>query len=179
MRWVLSPFLLLFAAVFFIPLLESIEEHRQAGVITTSLVILLCVAGFLALWGVPFVGRIVTGIIAFGYGWYVVDQCIINFSGSWGWGGPKSGTTPINSILGFIVFGLPCLIYTIFGRFTVRREPDFDPDLEAFDDDDDDDDECDQADQGEQAGTGQPATRPLSDSEGSYKPQPESEGRSR
>jgi hypothetical protein len=31
----------------------------------------------------------------------------------------------------------------------------------------------------EQAGTGQPATRPLSDSEGSDKPQPEAEGRSR
>ena len=31
----------------------------------------------------------------------------------------------------------------------------------------------------EQAGTGQPATRSQSDSEGSYKPQPESEGRSR
>jgi hypothetical protein len=31
----------------------------------------------------------------------------------------------------------------------------------------------------EQAGTGQPATRSLSDSEGSYKPQPEAEGRSR
>jgi hypothetical protein len=31
----------------------------------------------------------------------------------------------------------------------------------------------------EQAGTGQPATRSLSDSEGSHKPQPEAEGRSR
>jgi hypothetical protein len=177
MRWALSPFLLLFAAVFFIPLLESIEEHRQTGVIATSLVILLCVAGFLALWGVPFVGRIVTGIIAFGYGWYVVDQCIINFSGSWGWGGPKSGTTPINSILGFFVFGLPCLIYTIFGRFTFRREPDFDPNLDAFDDFDDN--EFDEEDQGEQAGTGQPATRSQSKSEGSDKPQPEAERRSR
>jgi hypothetical protein len=33
--------------------------------------------------------------------------------------------------------------------------------------------------EGEQAGTGQPATRPESKSEGSDKPQPESEGRSR
>ena len=32
---------------------------------------------------------------------------------------------------------------------------------------------------GEQAGTGQPATRTLSKSEGSQKPQPEAEGRSR
>lgn len=137
MRWVLSPFLLLFAAVFFIPLLESVEAHRQTGVITMSLVILVCIAGFLALWGVPLVGRIVTGIIAFGYGWYVVDQCIVNFDGSWGWGGPKAATTPINSILGFVVIGLPCLIYTIFGRFTVRKEPGQEDDFDAFDDLDD------------------------------------------
>jgi len=177
MRWALSPFLLLFAAIFFIPLLESVEAHRQIGVITTSLVILLCVAGFLALWGVPFVGRIVTGIIAFGYGWYVVDQCIINFTGYWGWGGPKSGTTPINSILGFMIFGLPCLIYTIFGRFTVRRGPDLDSDLDAFDEFEDD--EFNQTDQGEQGGTGQPATRPESKSDCKENPYPESEGRSR
>ena len=37
----------------------------------------------------------------------------------------------------------------------------------------------DPKEEAEQASTGQPATRPLSDSEGSYKPQPESEGRSR
>lgn len=36
-----------------------------------------------------------------------------------------------------------------------------------------------QNEEAEQDGTGQPATRPLSDSEGSDKPQPESEGRSR
>jgi hypothetical protein len=36
-----------------------------------------------------------------------------------------------------------------------------------------------EAKEGEQAGTGQPATRPESKSEGSDKPQPESEGRSR
>lgn len=149
MRWVLSPFLLLFAAVFFIPLLESIEEHRQAGVIATSLVILVCIAGFLALWGVPLVGRIVTGIIAFGYGWYVIDQCIIKFDGSWGWGGPKSATTPINSILGFLFFGLPCLIYTIFGRFTVRKEVESVEDFDDFDCEDEDEDKLNQANQGE------------------------------
>ena len=176
MRWVLSPFLLIFAAVFFIPLLESIEEHRQAGVIATSLVILLCIAGFLALWGVPFVGRIVTGIIAFGYGWYVIDQCVINFTGSWGWGGRKSETTPINSILGFMVFGLPYLIYTIFGRFTVRREPDVDFDSDAFDDIGDD--EINQTDQGEQAGAGQPATRSESKWDRIENTNPEAEGRS-
>ena len=151
MRWVLSPFLLLFAAVFSIPLLESIEEHRQTGVIATSLGILLCIAGFLALWGVPLVGRIVTAIIAFGYGWYVIDQCIIKFDGSWGWGESKSATTPINSILGFLVFGLPCLIYTIFGRFTVRKEGESEENFDGFDCEDEVDGTLNQSNQqGEQ-----------------------------
>jgi hypothetical protein len=152
MRWVLSPFLLLFAAVFFIPLLESIEEHRQAGVIATSLVILLCIAGFLALWGVPLVGRIVTGIVAFGYCWYVIDQCIIKFDGFWGWGGSKSATNPINSILGFLVFGLPCLIYTLFGRFTVRQEVESEEDFDDFGCEDEDDDTLNKSNQGEDSG---------------------------
>src|SRR5688572_19316886 len=95
MRWCLSPFLLIFAAVFVIPLLDSIGEHRQSGVIVTSLLITLCVTGFLALWGVPFVGRIVSGIIALAFGWYLVDECILHFDGSWGFGKSRSSTTPI------------------------------------------------------------------------------------
>jgi hypothetical protein len=95
-----------------------------------------------------------TAVIAFGYGWYVVDQCIIiDFDGSWGWGGPKSATTPINSILGFLVFGLPCLIYTIFGRFTLR-EAESKEDFDDFDCEDEDDDMIYQSNQGEQDSRG-------------------------
>jgi hypothetical protein len=137
LRWSLSPFLLLFAVVFLIPLQEAVDELRWEGVIATSFVIILCIAGFLTLWGVPFVGRIVTGIIAFSYGWYVVDQCFIHFDGNWGWGGRRGTASPVNSILGFLVFGLPCLIHTIFGRFTIRKQPDPPEDLMAYDDEDD------------------------------------------
>lgn len=84
MRWVLSPFLLLFAAVFSIPLRESIAVGDPVPVIVSLLLITLCLAGFLALWGVPFVGRIAAGIIALAFGWYLVDQCVINFKGDWG-----------------------------------------------------------------------------------------------
>lgn len=141
MRWCLSPFLLLFAAVFFIPLRESMESGNQGAVFVTSLLIILCVSGLLALWGIPFVGRIASGIIALAFGWYLVDQCIINFHGDWGFEKKRSETTPFNSICGFVVFGLPCLIYTIFGRFTIRKEPEFDGDLDDFDYEDLDDDE--------------------------------------
>lgn len=132
MRWCLSPFLLLFAAVFSIPLRESMDVGDPIPIIIVSLLIILCIAGFLALWGVPFVGRLAAGIIAFACGWYVVDQCIVNFSGDWGFGGRRSQASPINSILGFIVFGLPCLVYCIFGRFTVRKEPEHQDDFDEF-----------------------------------------------
>ena len=134
MRWCLSPFLLLFAAMFSISLRESIGRGDQVPPIVFSLLILLCLSGLLALWGIPFVGRIASGIIAFAFGWYLIDQCIINFNGDWGFGAKRSATTPFNSICGFLVFGLPCLIYTIFGRFTLQKEPNFDGDFADIDD---------------------------------------------
>jgi hypothetical protein len=153
MRWCLSPVLLLVSAVFSIPLRDSMAAGDQFTVIVTSLLIILCVSGLLALWGIPFVGRIASGIIALTFGWYLVDQCIINFNGDWGFGKKRSETTPFNSICGFLVFGLPCLIYTVFGRFTFRKEPEYEGD---FDYDDLDDDEPNQTKKCEQAVDGNP-----------------------
>ena len=115
MRWVLGTFLLLYSAFMIIPLRGAIEDGRMVGVIACSLMMLMCVAGFLATWGVPYVGRIVTGLIALAYAYYVLDECILNFDGDWGFG--ETGASPKNAILGFIVFGLPCALYTIFGGF--------------------------------------------------------------
>ncbi len=139
MRWSLSPFLVLFAVVFFTPIPELLEKQKYDGVFGFSIVITLCLAGLLSLWGVPFMGRIVTGIISSVCVWYLVDQCIIRFDGNWGWGGRKSSASPINSVLAFLVFGLPCLIYTILGRFTFRKEPEHDLEFDCYDDFDDDD----------------------------------------
>lgn len=134
LRWSLSPFLLFFAVVFTFPLLESAGTHHMAGMIGFSLLVLVCLAGLLALWGIPFVGRIVTGIISLAYGWYVVDQCFIRFDGTWDMLKSKSSVSPIHAIMGFLVFGFPCLVYTITGRFPLGRKPekenqeDIDPD---------------------------------------------------
>jgi hypothetical protein len=43
------------------------------------------------------------------------------------------------------VFGLPCLIYTVFGRFTFRKEPEYEGDFEE--------DEYDDLDEGESGQT--------------------------
>jgi hypothetical protein len=36
--------------------------------------------------------------------------------------GSRAESSPRNAILGFIVIGLPCMWYTIFGRFTLKDE---------------------------------------------------------
>lgn len=137
-RWCLSPFLVLFGAVFTNPLRESLAAGNHLAAIVTALLVILCVAGFLALWGVPFVGRLVSGIIALAFGWYLVEECFISFDGDWRVGGKRSQTSPINSILGFVVFGVPCLIYTVFGRFTARKEVEFEDEIHDPDDDEPD-----------------------------------------
>ena len=53
MRWALSPFLLLFSVVFFFPLVETIDDQNTVGAVVCFAVILLCLFGILALWGVP------------------------------------------------------------------------------------------------------------------------------
>lgn len=128
-RWVLSPVLILtviFLSTVVLP--DVLSEGRVIGLIVIAAIGLACIAGLLALWGVPYAGRIVTGVVASGYAAYVYSECFVEFEGDWGFGKSRGDTTPINSILGFIVFGLPCAIYTILGRFSLRAEPKFEDD---------------------------------------------------
>ncbi len=141
MRWLLGPFLLFYAAFMIIPLQKAMEEGRTVGVVVCLIMMLVCVAGFLATWGVPLVGRICSGFIALLYVWYVADQWIINFDGDLGAGERRSATNPINAVLGFFFWGLPCAIYTIFGRFSWRKEEGWEGD--DFTDEYEDDEEHD------------------------------------
>lgn len=140
LRWVLSPLLLLFSAVFVIPLLETVEEDRLAGTVICAGLIIACLAGVLALWGVPGTGRIVSGIVALGFGGYLVHECFLDFDGDWGWGKSRSQATPINSILGFLVFGLPCLAYTVLGSSMLENKAEEDPEEDEWPDDDEPED---------------------------------------
>jgi hypothetical protein len=123
-KWSLSPVLLLFAVLFSIQTSACLKEGNSAGLVIGCALVVLSIAGLLALWGVKHVGRIVTGLIGGGYAAYLIHECFVDFDGNWGWRSKRSETTPVNSILGFMIFGVPCLIYTIFGRFTIRRAAD-------------------------------------------------------
>ena len=123
-KWSLSPVLILFAVLFSYQSKACLEEGNSAGLVIGGALVVLCIAGLLALWGVKHAGRIVTGVIGGGYAAYLIHECFVDFDGEWGWRSRRSESTPVNSILGFIIIGLPCLIYTIFGRFTIRRAAD-------------------------------------------------------
>jgi hypothetical protein len=123
-KWSLSPVLLLFAVLFSFQTSACLKEGNSAGLVIGCALVVLSIAGLLALWGVKHAGRIVTGLIGFGYAAYLIHECFVDFDGNWGWRSKRSETTPVNSILGFVIIGLPCLIYTIFGRFTIRRAAD-------------------------------------------------------
>ena len=131
LRWSLSPVLLTCAVLFSFESVTCQEKGNTAGLAIGLALVVACIAGLLALWGVRHAGRIVTGLIGSGYAAYIYHQCFVEFDGDWGWGASRAETTPINSILGFLVFGVPCLIYTIFGRFTIRR-PKAEPRLESL-----------------------------------------------
>lgn len=74
--------------------------------------------------------RSVTGLIVLAYGWYIVDEFFFS-DHDFGLIGPTSDSSPRNAIWGFLVIGLPCLWYTIFGRFSLSPENDS---WEDFDD---------------------------------------------
>ncbi len=84
--------------------------------------------------------RIVTGLIFTGYLCYLIYEWGFDTEKGLGLGSRRSEATPINSLLGFLIIGLPCLWFTVLGRFTLRAETsvdfeDSDIDLEVDDDD--------------------------------------------
>lgn len=123
-KWSLSPVLILFAVLFSFQSKACLEEGNSVGMVISCALVVLCIAGLLALWGVKHAGRIVTGLIGGGYAAYLIHECFVDFDGNWGWRSKSSEANPVNSILGFILIGVPCLIYTIFGRFTIRQTAD-------------------------------------------------------
>ncbi len=67
--------------------------------------------------------RSVTGLIVLAYAAYVIHEFSFT-DDEFGLTGPRSESSPRNAILGFFVIGLPCLWYTIFGRFQFRVDDD-------------------------------------------------------
>jgi hypothetical protein len=120
-RWTLTPFVLLFAVLvpFLIPGWTPTRVAMMVGIEFTCFALL---AGF---WLPAQFGRwafrLVAGLVFLAYSSYLIDQ--IFFSGA-----PfklveaRGKASPRNALLGFAVIGLPCLWFSLFGRFTLRAE---------------------------------------------------------
>jgi hypothetical protein len=122
-RWTLSPFVVLFAVL--TPVLIS-----EWTPIRTAIVVgmeLMCFCLLAAFWLPPRIGhwafRGLAGLVFLAYAGYLIDEFFftttpLSVSGSRGQASPR------NALLGFLIIGLPCLWYSLFGRFALRaREP--------------------------------------------------------
>lgn len=123
MKWTLTPVLLLFTVLMIWELPRPYHEGRLAGVVACGSLSAMGISGVLALWGVQQAVRVVTGIIGAFSLYYLIDQCFLHYPGHLGFGSRRSSQTPLNSILAFIFFGLPCLLITFLGRSTIKRPP--------------------------------------------------------
>lgn len=114
----LTPFLLLFAVL--LPL--AIPKWTPTGVAIVVALESMCIALLLGFWLPPrhrhWAFRGVAGLVFLSYTGYLIYEFFFT-------NGPlqlprnRAEASPYNALLGFVFIGLPCLWYTIFGRFTL------------------------------------------------------------
>jgi hypothetical protein len=143
MFWCLGPLFLLVAVVLAgIGYTQFATGRLGAGGIAIGAAI-VCVCFFLALLNGPYfwwAGRVVAASVFGAYLWYLLDTWLIHPK-PFDIGGRRSDATPWNALLGLVIIGWPCLVYTFLGRFTLRAPPppdgfDADYDEEADESDD-------------------------------------------
>ncbi len=120
-RWALSPFLLMFAV-----LMPGLVESRTPQAIAVLIMVeLMCVCLLAGFWLPSRFGRwafrILAGVVFLTYAGYLVyefgfDDAPFKLLESEGEASPR------NALLGFVIIGLPCLWFALFGRFT-RKPP--------------------------------------------------------
>ena len=118
-KWSLTPFVLLFAAV--MPLL--IEQWTPVRLALVLIMELMCAALLAGFWLPERFGRcffrILCGAVFLAYAGYLISEFFFSDK-------PfkllqsRGEASPRNALLGFIFIGLPSLCYSLFGRFTFR-----------------------------------------------------------
>lgn len=119
--WALAP-VLLFCGVS-LPFL--VAEWTASRVIFVSLAEALLFSLVLGLYDplrFRWASRCVTGVVFCAYLAYAVDVVFLSGESAAGNPGASSASSLRSSVAGFVAIGLPCLWYTIFGRFSLRGE---------------------------------------------------------
>jgi hypothetical protein len=121
-RWTLSPFILLF--VVFMPL--CIDEWTVTRVLLMVGMELMCVSLLAGFWLPSRIGywafRFLAGMVALAYAAYLIDEFFFSnkpmtITGS------RGEASPFSALLGFLVIGVPSLLFAVLGRFTLRPPP--------------------------------------------------------
>ena len=116
--WILAPIVILFILV--TPFRQG--EWSAETVILLVGVDALGVLLLLALYNPErfhWAGRAATGLVFLAFAAYLIDE--ISSGGSWHFG-PRSEPSSLNALIGLLVFGVPCLRYTLFARFGRKTE---------------------------------------------------------
>lgn len=129
--WALAPLLLISGIT--TPFL--LDDWNPTKIIVTAA---WCVCSLLAIPAIYdarsfwWAARGVTGIIFLAYLAYVVDEFFLD-DGDDTFTGARSETNPLNAVLGLAIIGLPCLWYTLLGRFRLRPIEEYVPEFDDVD----------------------------------------------
>lgn len=128
--WVLAPWLVLGCVAFCLVAKDAFDDsHALRGAFASSFAA-LCALGLFAMisrkYGLLY-GRMIAAIVAIAYLWYFADTYFVEGQ-SLAPGGRRSDSTPFNAICGFLVIGVPCIIFAVTGRrFWGKRQDEEQP----------------------------------------------------
>nr|AIA11614.1 Unknown Function [uncultured bacterium] len=118
--WSLAPILIFCAAV--LPLL--VTRWTAATFFWVTLIESLLVSLTLGLFNprrFRWALRCATGIVFGAFLAYAVDEIFLSGKSLEAGSGNRAEVSPRNAIMGLLIIGLPCLWYTLFGRFSLRN----------------------------------------------------------
>lgn len=122
-RWTISPFL--FLTMVILPL--TIQSPTPQGILVLAGLEFIGLFLLLGLWtrgAIQIIAfRVVTGFVVIAYLAYLIYEIFISGT-PLTIDGARSEASPKNSLIGFVLIGLPCLWFTLFGRFTLSPERD-------------------------------------------------------
>jgi hypothetical protein len=120
-RWTLTPVVFLFAVL--IPFL--ISGWTPTAVAITVGIEVMCLALIAGFWLPPrpqrWALRVLAGLVFVAYSIYLIYEFLFSDT-PFKIDEARAKASPWNALLGFMVIGLPCLWYSLFGRFTLRAE---------------------------------------------------------
>ena len=123
--WSLGPVLLVSGLTFVGLAVWVFPSGGQVSRLGTTLIGLFCLLCVPVLYDPTkfwLAGRVVTAVVFLSYLWYCISEWVWH-SDAIGLVKPRGMPTPLNATLGLLVIGLPCLWWTLFGRFSLRKLP--------------------------------------------------------